>query len=142
MIPQQVDTAVKLGHTCIKVISADTDVFVLLCYHYLKQNWSTADIYLESFQADKGVISIRRTVETHSSIIPSLTSLHAISGCDSVPKFFGIGKAKALTAIKKMPLDRIGKRDSNMSDVIEEGKRFVVKVYGVEDSFSSKNRYV
>ena len=65
IIPQQVDAAVKMGHTSIKVISADTEVFVLLCYHYLKQNWSQADIYLESFQQDKGVVSIKRTVEKH-----------------------------------------------------------------------------
>ena len=140
IIPQQVNAAVKLGHTSIKVISADTDFFVLLCYHYLKQNWSQADIYLENFQPDKGVVSIKRTVEKHSSIIPSLTALHAISGCDSVPKLFGIGKAKALTAMKKMPLNAVGNTDTARSDVIEEGKMFVAMLYGVDDSSSSHNR--
>ena len=123
-----------MGHTSIKVISADTDVFVLLCYHYLKQNWSQADMYLESFQQDKGVVSIKRTVEKHSSLIPSLTAPHAISGCDSVHKLFGIGKAKVLTAMKKMPLTAVGNTDSAKSDVIEEGKMFVAKIYGVDDS--------
>ena len=140
IIPQQVNAAVKLGHTSIKVISADTDFFVLLCYHYLKQNWSQADIYLENFQPDKGVVSIKRTVEKHSSIIPSLTALHAISGCDSVPKLFGIGKAKALTAMKKMPLNAVGNTDTARSDVIEEGKMFVAMLYGVDDSSSSHNK--
>ena len=35
ILPQQVDSAVKEGRKSIKVISSDTDVFVLLCRMYL-----------------------------------------------------------------------------------------------------------
>ena len=142
IIPQQVNAAIIHGHTTVKVISADTDVFVLLCYHYLKNNWSPAEVYLESFQNDKGIISIKRTVEKNKKIVPSLTALHAISGCDSVPKFFGIGKAKALSTIMEMPLKAVGNLEASKSDVVEEGKLFIAKVYGMSDLSSSKNRLV
>ena len=35
ILPQQVDSAVKEGRKSIKVISSDTDVFLLLCRMYL-----------------------------------------------------------------------------------------------------------
>ena len=127
IVPQQVEAAIKHGNRVIKVISADTEVFVLLCYHYLKRDWSQAEVYFEDFQAGKKIVSIRKTVEKHVNIIPSLTALNVISGCDSVPGMFGIGKAKALSALKKMPLEFIGKKEASKDDVIREGKAFVSK---------------
>ena len=138
IITQQVDSAIRHGHTTIKVISADTDVFVLLCYRYLQSDWSRAEVYLEDFQARKGIISIKETVEKNKSIVPSLTALHAISGCDSVPRMFGIGKAKALSVTRKKPLMFIGKLEASKEDVIQEAKSFVSKVYGMKDLSSSK----
>ena len=142
IIPQQVDSAIRHGHTTIKVISADTDVFVLLCHHYLQSDWSRAEVYLEDFQAGKGIISIKETVEKNKSIVPSLTALHAISGCDSVLRMFGIGKAKALSVTRKKPLMFIGKLQASKEDVIQEAKSFVSKVYGMKHLSSSKNRFV
>ena len=43
IIQQQVDAAVHEGALCIKVKSADTDVFVLLCSNYLTRNWASAN---------------------------------------------------------------------------------------------------
>ena len=51
------------NQTAIKVISADTDVFRLLCGMYMRKNWVGAEIYMENFNPDKTVISIRQTVE-------------------------------------------------------------------------------
>ena len=123
-----VDSAIRHGHTRIKVISADTDVSVILCYHYLQSDWSQAEVYLEDFQAGKGIISITETVEKNKSIVPSLTALHAISGCDSVPRMFGIGKAKALSVTRKKPLMFIGKLEASKEDVIQEAKFWVLRV--------------
>ena len=136
------NSAIQHSHTAIKVISADTDVFVLLCYHYLNNDWSRAEVYLEDFQSGKGINRIKKTVEKHKTIVLSPTALHAISGCDSVPRMFGIGKAKALSVLKKMPLETIGKIESSKADVVKEGISFVAKVYGMKDHSSSKNRFV
>ena len=130
IIPQQVDFGIRHGHTTIKVIS---DVFVLLCYHYLQSDWSRAEVYLEDFQAGKGIISIKETVEKNKSIVSSLTALHAISGCDSVPRMFGIGKPKALSVTRKKPL--IGKLEASKADVIQEAKSFCSKIYGMKNRF-------
>ena len=63
IIPQQVNTVIEQDQTAVKVISADTDVFVLLCGMYMKKNWAAAEVYMEDFNPDKTLISIRRTVE-------------------------------------------------------------------------------
>ena len=49
IIPQQVNTAIEQGQTAVKVISADTDVFVLLRGMYVKKNWAAAEVYMEDF---------------------------------------------------------------------------------------------
>ena len=48
IIPHQVNSAIEHGQKVVKVISADTDVFVLLCSHYKYNNWSGAEVYLEA----------------------------------------------------------------------------------------------
>ena len=142
LIPQQVEAAIKLGKRVIKVVSADTDVFVLLCYHYHQRDWSHVEVYMEDFKDTNKIIDIGKTVKKHTDIMPSITAVHAISGCDSVPGLFNIGKRKALSKVRNMPLRFIGKIESQKNDVLQEGKLFVSTLYGMKDTSSSKNRLV
>ena len=48
------------------------------------------------------MISINETVKKHKSIVPSILAGHALTGCDSVLKLSGIGKAKAISALKSV----------------------------------------
>ena len=141
ILPQQVEAAIKEGKRSIKVISSDTDVFVLLCSMYLSRGWWEAEVYIQDFNNGKSLISVKKTVETHSELIPSLIALHSLSGCDTVPMMFGVGKVKAVTAAMKCPLQSFCKEDSRISDVIKEGKQFVAHCYGMKDTSSSKNRF-
>ena len=52
IIPHQVVIATLKGRKTIKVISADTDVFLLLCNIYQSAS-SNADVFLEDFVSDK-----------------------------------------------------------------------------------------
>ena len=54
------------------------------------------------------LISINNTVEAHKLKMKSLIGLHALCGCDTVAMMFGIGKAKALKAVKDAPLSLLG----------------------------------
>ena len=113
VIPQQVNAATREGKHKVKVISADTDVFVLLCWAYVEQDWAPCEVVMEPFLASDKFISIADTVKEHRAIIPSLISLHSISGCDTVPMMYGVGKIKALAVGKKMPLEVIGDADAD-----------------------------
>ena len=76
----------------------------------------------------------------NSNIVLFLIALHAISGCDTVPALFNIGKGKAPKAVEKVPLKKLGKIDSSIESVIKEGKQFVAKCYGQQHESSSHNR--
>ena len=142
ILPQQVDSAVKEGRKSIKVISSDTDVFVLLCSMYLYRGWWNAEVYIQNFNDDKSLIKVKRTVEKHKDLIPSLIALHSLSGCDTVPMMFGIGKSKALSAVEKCPLQLLGQESADINEVITEAKQFVSQCYGMKEISSSKNRFV
>ena len=81
----------------LKVLSPDTDVFVLLCNHYLEQKWSPAEVFVDDFSKSKSMVSVKKTVEKHPTTCSMLIPIHALSGCDTVPMLFSIGKPKALS---------------------------------------------
>ena len=136
IIPHQVVTAFQEGNHTIKVISADTDVFCisLLCHVYKVMNMD-ADVLLEDFHTDKNIISIRKSVEKNDSLISSLLSAHALTGCDTVPMMFGVGKGKMIKVLQRFPLTYLGNVDATEHDYINEGKLFVAKCYGMTNLF-------
>ena len=90
IIPQQISSAIASGYNNFKVISEDTDIFVLLCHFYHEKCW-TAQIYMEVFISDNVITCIKSSVDQHQDIICSLLSVHAFE-CDTVPSFFSVGK--------------------------------------------------
>ena len=141
VIQQQVHSIVKQGDVkSIKIISSDTDVFVLLCSNFSASDWSSANVFMETFIDNSKLTKINKSVEYNKEIVPSLVAFHALTGCDSVPMMFGIGKAKGLKALKETPLKFIGRKSSAMKDVMNEGFKFVASCYGRKDINSSKNR--
>ena len=97
---------------------------------------------MENFSPGKSIINISRTVEKHHQIVPNLISFHALTGCDSVPMMFGIGKGKALSAFKQTSLTKLGDLLANFEDVTLECKKFVAKCFGAPNISSSSNRYI
>ena len=140
IMPQQVHSILKEERKkSVKVLSSDTVVFVLLCFHFAN-HWAPKDVYMDPFSGGSKLISIKKSVNTKQHIMPSLVALHAISRCDTVPMIFGIGKVKSLKVFEKVPLVHIGEVNAELEEVIDEGKRFVAKCYGQVETSSSKNR--
>ena len=136
IIPLQVKEAIASGCHSVKVICEDTDVFALLCHCYLQEEWST-EVLMEGFSRDQTLCtSISKTVERNKEIIPSLLAAHALTGCDTVPMHFGIGKGKALSSLKKVSLSNF----DNGEKFIDDGKRFIAECYGAKNPCSSTNR--
>ena len=135
---QQVRSIVKEeGKKSVKVLSSDTDVFVLLCFHF-GNHWAPKDVYMDPFSGVRKLINIKKSVNAKQHIMQSLVALHAISGCDTVSMMFGIGKVKSLKVVEKVPLVHIGEVNAELEEVIDEGKRFVAKCYGQVETSSSK----
>ena len=51
---------------------------------------------MANFNPYKTGISTRQTVEQNRDLVPSLTPVHALTGCDTVLKLYQIGKEKGL----------------------------------------------
>ena len=115
----------------MKLISADTDVFVLLSYHFVNSNWSDAEVYLEDFSADKGTINIKKRVLAHINVVPGLPTVHVLTGCNSVPGMYRIGKGKAISVANKMQLVSVGQLSASLDEVVMEGRIFTAKLYGM-----------
>ena len=88
---------------------------------------------MESTGATKNLICIGSSVKMHEKIVPFLPAAHALTGCDSVPSMFNIGKVKVISILTEMELKYVGRKDANMDDVIQEGKSFVARCYGIKN---------
>ena len=141
IIPMQLESAISEGRRNIAINCEDTDVFVLICHLYQKHEWES-NVFMKGFSKDTNLISIQKTVENHADIMPYLPACHILTGCDTVPQMFRIGKKKALAAGKQVPLEKFMQRDSTEAEYMPEAKRFVAACYGCKRTSSSENRKV
>ena len=139
-IVHQVDSATCNGERSMKAISADTNKLLLFPYHFVKSNWSDAEVYLEDFSEGKGTVSIKKTVLAHINVVLSLPDVHALTGCDSVPRMCKIRKSKAISVAKKMQLVSVGQLSASLDEIVMEGRIFTGKLYRMTNSSSSQNR--
>ena len=136
VIVQQV---VRLAHSDgsrIEVVCDDTDVFVLLLHFYAEKNL-TNDIVMSSTSSNRTAVDIKETAKKDSTIVNQFLPAHALSGCDTVSQFYGIGKGKALQAIQSNhKLDHLGDINYDMLCVEKEATSFVVACYGGKETAS------
>ena len=83
IIIQQVVSVANGGARHISVLSDDTDVFILLLYHFSQQNLQCS-LTMEGTVSGRAVIDIAATVEKHARIILQLAAAHALTGCDAL----------------------------------------------------------
>ena len=86
----------------VPIVADDTDVFILLLFHYLNERL-TCPMFMGSPIQQRSLIDIKATVQAHRSIIRGLPAAHALSGCDTVPTYFGIGKGTVLKNLIAAP---------------------------------------
>lgn len=84
------------------VVGDDTDLIVLLCYHA-----KDADLYFMpepkgASSSCRKYLDVRKARQVlGDSVTCNILFLHAILGCDTTSRIFGIGKAVALTLMKE-----------------------------------------
>ena len=82
------------------VVADDTDVFALLV-HFRHASLIGNPVFIQSPKKERTVIDIDATVEKNFSIIPGLLAAHALTGCDTVASYYGIGKGTALKVLRE-----------------------------------------
>ena len=73
LVQQCYKSLAKLDYRVVKIISDDTDVFVLACCHYPEEREDLL-VYMEPTKKGRTVVNIGETVKKHIKIIPSLLS--------------------------------------------------------------------
>ncbi|KAK3890949.1 hypothetical protein Pcinc_005116 [Petrolisthes cinctipes] len=109
----------------VTVLSDDTDVYVILLYHYLQQGLQTSVVIESSPIKGISVIAIKATVQKHHHIIPTMLSGHALTDCDTAAACYGIGKVKMLNVLKRgaSSQELIGNVEAEWPNVLEQATR-------------------
>ena len=111
IIVSQMLSMVNAGYKRIQVLCEDSDVFLLLLYHYQESELHKKDIdVIMQYPATSAkAISIRNTIESLSpTMVSSLLSAHALTGCDTVPQMYGIVKKAAIKLLNAQDHDGMG----------------------------------
>ena len=108
----------------------------LFCYCITTkwQDWKCH--WLWNPQAKKGaILDIKLTQAKHKEIVTNLLCAHAISGCDTVACYLGIGKGRVIKHLKEgCDLSAIGNVDAPLQHVIDQANCFISACYGMKDS--------
>ena len=130
IIPHQVVYLASLGCCSIKVISDDTDVIVRLVHYYAEKKL-TSVLLMEPTRQGRSSANIGSTVAKHWSIVPQLLSAQALSGCDTVASYFGIGKTKVVKVLEAgNRLNHLGNPSAKIEDIRCESAAFIAACYG------------
>ena len=124
----------------VKVVSDDTDVLVILSHHLYKSAGllDRMKLSLESCST-ANLIDINEVVSINKKVMPSLLAAHALTGCDTVSSFAGIGK---LTVMKKLEAFqgeiKLGCLSTPFNEVLKSCLKFTALLYG-DDSEADLN---
>ena len=121
--------AVAEGAQTIRILSDDTDVFVLLVYRTSRMR-VVAKIQMEKWNGD--VLDMNETVQRLGPRKCSqLFGIHALSGCDTVSYPFGKGKKTELNLLDMSGLDQVlDQPGATHAQLQETAYTFFLPLYG------------
>lgn len=129
--------AASMGAQTVRILSDDTDVFVLLIYWSWKAE-ITCRVQMEKW--DGSVLDINATVTKLGEKCQRILAMHALSGCDTVSYPHGKGKVSALKVLNQTDitgLDSVmGEDDATDSDLVSTGRAFFAHLYGQKKTTS------
>ena len=126
--------AADAGRQVVRILSDDSDIFVLLVYWMLRYDPQIGfSVQMEKW--DGVVLDINATcANLGDTVCSQLFGAYALSGCDTVSYPFGKGKASVLKTLKagNFPglLDVLGEESATHVDLMAVGQQFFVALYG------------
>jgi len=123
--------AAEFGKGVIRILSDDTDVFVMLVYWVWKMQLNCS-VQMERWNGV--VVDINATCTELGPKCLQLLGVHALSGCDTVSYPFSKSKMSALNTLKAGDFPGLyqvlGEEDATNSDLMETGQKFFTAMYG------------
>jgi len=131
---QQMVLLASSGVPSIRVISDDTDVFILLLHFYQLKELA-CNLVMAGTSRDRSSVDIKATVQKHAHIVTQVLAAHVVSGCDTVAYLWGIGKGTIVKHLKDgRQLNYLGDLDAELPDVISEATAFFAACYGSQET--------
>ena len=132
--------AANSGKTVIRVLSDDTDVFVLLVYWVCRKELE-CKVQMERW--DGTVLNINATCDKLGAKCLQLLGMHAFSGCDTTSYPYAKGKIGALNTLLAgdFPglVDLLGEVGTARTDLMEAAKTIFVALYGQQPGVSMES---
>ena len=139
-----VSTALSKATQCpVAVVGRDTDLLVLLLYHFEP---NISNVYFASGVRVWDIRGVQAAVGPHIS--NNILFGHAFGGCDSVSSLFGVGKKTPLVKLRESSFFReqaavFVDESRSHEDIIQAGEKAAVLLYGGKDDDSLNTlRYV
>ena len=134
------------------VVGEDTDLLVLLCYHADKD---AHNIFFKpkpktnAKRKMKRIWNIKQTKERLGDhVCRNILFVHAVLGCDTTSRIFGIGKSTALKKLCSNPhfsrqaeVFNLPLTETSVDDVVTAGERALVCLYNGKDECLDDLRY-
>ena len=120
------------------VVADDTDIFLLLL-HFVYSRDITCKVYMLSPSRGRHAVDINSTVQQHQTIISDVLAAHALTGCDTVASYFGIGKGKTLNALQRFSfnLSLVGDASLELNEyesMIKQASDFILGCYNLSQA--------
>ena len=129
--------AAHSGNRVIRVLSDDTDIFVLLVYWAYRADLRCR-VQMERW--DGTVLDINATCTNLGPKCLQLLGMHAISGCDTTSYPYGKGKLSALHTLMAGDFpglaDVLGEVNVSQAELLEATKPYFLSLYGQEPGTS------
>ncbi|KAJ4940719.1 hypothetical protein JOQ06_027014 [Pogonophryne albipinna] len=127
--------------------NAESDVYLIFDRYYdysiksvtrdVRETVAGLDVPLimESPRKERAIVDIKATLSKHSEIVENLLPAHAISGCDTVASYYGLGKGSVINVLKAgYQLSAIGNMDAPFQQVLDPATAFISACYGIKES--------
>ena len=126
--------AANQGYRYCRIRSPDSDIFCILLHH--ARSIDTTILFDTGHGNKKRLINITKLAKQYPQhTCSAMLSLHALTGCDSVSSFKGIGKVKPLQLLLKSPsfcdtLNQLGEDWDVEEELLDDCDKFICAVYG------------
>ena len=137
-------TAVQSAATKNTVLVADdTDLVILLCYYADPDDFDLFMQCLTRGTTKKNRIRYIKVTQSGlgADICNSILFIHAILGCDTTSRLYGLGKGLSLkrftsNALSRDKAEQFCKKDATVDDVIEAGEAALVCRYSGKEGYN------
>ena len=129
----------------VEIKCEDTDVFVLLVYHYsLTDHQTISDIYVTTGECSYSVSEMCSYLNDDQK--HNILFIHAISGCDTTSAMFGQGKKKVFKKLSsnqavQSDINKFYENNIDKEELISAGIKIIQYIYGSIDKSLASVRY-